>query len=146
MKKVIVLTVCLFLMSLTFGQTAVIQTVSGFQGSTVAVPVIVKEWHNIEAITLHIEFDPQALTYTGCDLVLPEMLSFCFNGMIGLAWCDLTPVTLSGKLAVFYFTVNGSSTINFVPICEVIEHPYIPVNVNYWNGGVVATQRRLDEL
>lgn len=148
MKKIMLLLICSFLIVSGFGQSISLPVVVGEAGSTVAVPLLVSDLEDIEAITLHIQFNPAVLTFTGCDLLLPSMLVGCYNGIIGLSWAELTPVTMPGnKLAVFYFeTTGGTSSLDFVPICEIIQHPYVILDVEYTNGAVIPAPRKYDMI
>lgn len=122
-------------------QTAVIPNYTAAQGQLVGVPICVHDWGSVMAITLHVEYDKSRLQLTGVNCMLPDMLWYDNNGVIGFSWCDLTPVMIyHNKLIALEFEAlaPGKAEINFVPINEVMHNLVDEVNVAYTNGTVTV--------
>ena len=138
MKKITTLLISFLLIGTAFGQTATIGTSLTSPGTTIEIPLTVTNWYNIEAITLRVKYHTDALQLIGCD-VPEDMCYYDNNGVVGFAWCSLTPMNFYGEIITFHFVAMRTGEINFIPnLCEIIQNPYIPLNVKYTNGKIIV--------
>ncbi len=127
--------------------TLTIANVVGTVGSMVSVPINAENLNSIGAISLKINYDETALTFTG---VSDEAAGVNFSanasgGVVSLSWFDATatnPVSIAdGNLVNLNFTyISGASALTFNTLeSELANDLGIPIaNVNYINGSVSA--------
>ena len=127
--------------SSVFSQTAMLPTTTASPGETISLPLDVTGFTDIGAITLHIQIDPTILTFAGITGAPAGTLAGVSGTTLGISWSDVTPITIgaagTGTLLnlLFDYTGPGTSTLNFLGTCEIIQMPgYVPLAVTYTNG------------
>jgi hypothetical protein len=110
-------------------------------GSEVIIPVTVRNFVNINTISLKVQFDESVVSYL--DLInLPPNIDFTrniSNGIITLDWISATALNINrGKLFDFKFTyLGGTSNIDFiVSDCSIFNSEGFALDADFSNGGV----------
>ncbi len=119
---------------------------------SVRIPVIVKYFNNIGAVSLVINYDPNVLTFTGTDsnpdhgTFVPPTAS---NGHLYLSWYDTNPLNIGNSaFTILHFTYNqGTTSLDFqTSSCEIADNAANPINVTYVNGNVSGPSSSLLSL
>ncbi len=124
--------------------TIKISSVLAKTGDSVNVPVTVKAFKNVGAISLKIAYNATALTFKGiANSSITGVTSNATGGVITIGWFDATgntPVNIdSAKLLDLAFTYNGgTSSLAFnTSQCDIANSSGVSLNnVVYTNGGV----------
>ncbi len=119
---------------------------------TVRIPVIVKYFDNIGAVSLVINYDPNVLTFTGTDSD-PSHGTFltptASNGHLVISWYDTKPLSIgNSELTMLHFTyLQGTSSLDFqTSSCEIADSAANPISVTYVNGKVSGPSSSLVSL
>ncbi len=122
--------------------TATIGSVTSCPGGNVLAPVDVTGFVDIGAMTIYVDYDTNAVLFTGLqniNPVIPGGINVnATNGQVGIAYSNITPFTLnSGKLFDLSFDyLNDSSLLTFNEGTEIanINLEIIPLDTT--NGGI----------
>ena len=145
MKRIIMLlSIVLLLVGITQAQISLILPDTTYTQNNIAVkiPVIVRYFNNIGAVSLIINYDPNVLTFTGTDsdpvhgTFLPPTAQ---NGHLIISWYDTNPLNIgNSELTWLHFTYHqGTSTLQFqTSSCEIADSSANPINVTYVDGQV----------
>jgi hypothetical protein len=139
--------------------------VTGCISSVVSVPITVQNFTNVSAVSLDLNYNAAALTYTGFDnsaltgtlIVNNPSVGGVPQGRVLVSWFSLTPANIgSGLLMNLTFTVNGSSTVNWnlaVPgQCELADgdgeviEDVVFTNGSVTSGGALITSQPASSL
>ncbi|NCW94862.1 MAG: hypothetical protein EBW79_07790, partial [Actinobacteria bacterium] len=128
--------------------TVVIGQVSGCRGSVVTVPITVTNFTNIGAVSLDLNYDAAALTYTGFNsagLTGNLIVNSPVGGRVLVSWFSLTSSNIgNGLMMNMTFTVNGSSAVSWnlavAGQCELADgNGDVIANAVFTSGSVTAT-------
>ncbi len=145
MKKITMfLTFVLLLAGISQAQIKLILPDTTYTQNNIAVriPILVKYFNNIGAVSLVINYDPNVLTFTGTDsnpghgTFLPPTAN---NGQIIISWYDTNPLNIGNSaLTILHFTYHqGTSNLEFqTSSCEIADSSAKALNVTYVNGKV----------
>ncbi len=132
----------LFLGTISFGQTAMLETKTAFPNTAAAVELTVGNFTGINSLTFHIHYNPAVLSWSGMtSTALSGMTANVSDSTIHIVWTlNSGSATVSGVLCKLNFTYHGTtSVLGFLPSCYVTKpgspNP-IPMLVGYTNGSV----------
>ena len=151
MRKIIYICslIALFAMT-TYAQstTMTISQVNASVGEQISVPISVKDFFNIGAITIKIQYDSSVLNFDGIANAPSNMASGNTSSVISLSWASLTALNIAdGKLLDLKFTYkSGSSDLTFLPQTVVANSDAIPISVTLNNGVVSGDPSQAIEL
>jgi len=117
-----------------------LENTGGYAGQPILVPLNVTNFNDVGAISLKIQFDDSALSFTGTQNTAVPLIANAVNGVLTLAWFDQTstnPLNLGdSKLVDLEFNlISGSSNISFITAqCEISNSAGTPQTVVYFNG------------
>ncbi|MFM8978151.1 MAG: cohesin domain-containing protein, partial [Bacteroidota bacterium] len=89
------------------------------QGDTINVPIIASSLDSVAAISLALNYNPQAMTYVGYTRLRPDMVSMTSigtaPGQVRLGWFGLSPLINTGPdtLVYYRFVVNQPGGFNW---------------------------------
>ena len=136
----------LFLGTISFGQTAMLETKTAFPNTAAAVELTVGNFTGINSLTFHIHYNPAVLSWSGMTFpALPGMTANVTDSTIHIVWTlNSGSATVSGVLCKLNFIYHGTtSVLGFLPSCYVTKlvspgpPPTIsPLLVGYTNGSV----------
>ena len=119
-------------------------TITGVTGQLVNVPVNVKDFLNVGAITLKLSYNTAVLDWVGTenwDSQCPDALANAVNGVVIIAWDGLNGVNIfDGKLVDLIFRYKeGSSLVSFIiSECEIANVQAKIIEMNYNDGAIQA--------
>lgn len=115
-------------------------------GDTLSVDVNVDNLSNIGAISLVLNFNPQAMQFAGFKNVNPSLgNNVVVNGNpsnVSFAWFDVQPLSLASgsRLVTYQFVVNASGMLNWDTLtsgnCEYADLNGNVVNANFTGTGI----------
>jgi hypothetical protein len=122
-----------------------LDTVSAAASDSVVIPMRVKNFNNVAAITLVIQFDTTKLSF-GRGLNWNAQINGALVGnkqnKITIAWDNLTPVNISDDKLVdlkFFYKGGGQTGLNFVPAAsEIADVEGNGLQVSYINGLILS--------
>jgi hypothetical protein len=113
-------------------------------GSTVTVPVIIKNLSNAGALSLKVQYNSSVLTYTGYSNQ-PSTGNFSAGsngGVVSFGWFNTSPIGIdSGRFVDLHFTYNsGTTALTFLTTqCEITNTlGDLITPIIYLDGSVVA--------
>lgn len=119
-----------------------IEDVDAQLNQTVSIPIKVKSFNDISAISLKIEYDVNSLQFMGVKNGIRTFIVNDVDGVISIGWYDGTlsnPIYIdSGVLCELEMLhKSGSSQISFITDeCEITNSSGQQIQVNFINGSV----------
>lgn len=113
---------------------------STISGSVASLPVNVKNFKNIGAVSLKIKYDPAVMSFKDVSGAPANNFTVnAANGVLTIGWFDTNPLTIdNGKFVTINFNyIGGSSQVVFDKTnCEISTANGNPVAADYVNGVV----------
>ncbi len=145
MKKLIPAIILFFVfVSISAAQTAVYIGNSTYilKSDSIVVPITVKDFSNVGAISLAVKYDTGNVHYSGIRKTFTQgvfLSSGSDNGEIKISWFDLNPLKISTDtlLSLVFVRPSGNSALQFdTAICEVADTSASVIKTLYNNGTV----------
>ncbi len=145
MKKfILTLIISSVLISLTVAQTAISLSSSIYikKSDTVAVPITVKNFSDVGAISLAIKYDTAAVHFSSIKKTFTQGVfetSDSDNGEIKISWFDLSPLKLTNDtlMNIVFINPSDNSNIQFdTALCEIADTSASVIKTVYNNGSI----------